>query len=138
MNHFPTFNSGVLDITITPENWEHIRARREFQQRYFGRIGILGEWIDSDLYVVRGHGYPYPLLVWWKGIWFVREVGTAYTAPADTIGLSPAVPTFGYVLYDISVRGKPDSDLMLKAAKLGVLPDDVVAKIAAARIGVAP
>jgi hypothetical protein len=94
---------------------------------------------DPDpLYVVYSYGRHWPLWANWRGLWFGN---TDKYGPTTSKHYSQTHPHKGFVgLSKIDMEylvlfGQPDNASVVKAAKLKLLPDELIPMATAARIG---
>lgn len=116
---------------ISSRDWDHIRNRQEFV-RYTpdGRSRLWG----SDygvMYAVFCYHAARPLVIHWKGVWLISEDTDLQVVP-----LSPAVFVPSLDLDRLFPLGNPSPDLLGRVLKSGVLSDEALAELVAARIGV--
>ena len=104
---------------------------------------LWGEWMtfadDSDpLYVVYSYGSHWPLYANWKGVWFANKDKASRTTSKH---YSQAHPHTGVVALSkidmeyLVLFGQPEDQHLVEAAKLKLLPDELIPMATAARIG---
>ncbi len=106
---------------------------------------LWGEWLSfSDgtpsLYVVYSYGkhWCWPLYANWRGVWFSNKDKFGRTTTkhsSQTHPLCPTVPLSKVDLEYLVLFGQPHDNDLVAAAKLRLLPDDLIPMAVAARIG---
>jgi len=130
-------------ITVT-SGW----AARQYVQKLqpFRNNAIKGEgpknaslWgeITGGLYVVYSYGRHWPLWANWRGVWFGN---TDKYGPTTSKHYSQTHPHKGFVGLDVGsmrmlIQKGPVPEHLVMAAKLKLLPDDLIPMATAARIG---
>jgi hypothetical protein len=97
--------------------------------------------LRDDIYVVYSYGQHWPLYINWKGIWFSNnDKSPSRTTSKHTSQTNPYVPTVpvsNYGLMDIVHKGYPAPELLVKAAKLKLIPEHLIPEATYIRIGAA-
>lgn len=140
-------------ITVT-SGWaarQYVQKLQPFRNNATGGKGpknasLWGEWTtfadDSDpLYVVYSYGRHWPLWANWKGVWFGN---TDKFSRTTTKHYSQTHPHKGFVgLSKIDMEylvlfGEPDATALVAAARLKLLPDELLGVAAQMRLAGAP
>jgi hypothetical protein len=104
--------------------------------RHLKGATLWSEFTTTGLYVVYSYGRHWPLLINWKGIWFMNTEKSSRTTNRHRgyVNPGPAVPlSLGEMEYIVSVGPAPEHLVM--ASKLKLLPDDLIPEATRIRIG---
>jgi len=137
-------------ITVT-SGWktrEFVQKLQPFRNNATGGKGpknasLWGEWMtfagDSDpLYVVYSYGRHWPLWANWRGVWFGNTDKYGPTTSKHYSQTHPHTDVVALSKIDMEylvLFGQPDVTALVKAAKLKLLPDELIPMATQARIG---
>jgi len=97
--------------------------------------------LRDDTYVVYSYGNHWPLFINWKGIWFSNNSDTpSRTTTRHRTHANPwveTVPLTSMEMCRIAAYDKPEPDMLVKAAKLNLVPDYLIPEVTAIRVGAA-
>lgn len=97
---------------------------------------LWSEWLN-DIYVVYSYNRKWPIYANWKGIWFRNEDKYSPTTSkhqSQTHPLTLYVPVSRIDLEYTVLFGEPSPELLVNIARLGLLPDELLAKAAEIRL----
>jgi hypothetical protein len=97
--------------------------------------------ITGDLYVVYSYGRHWPLWANWKGVWFgnTNKYGpTTSKHYSQTHPLVAFAPMSTLDMEYLVLFGEPDATALVEAAKLKLLPDELLGVAAQMRLAGAP
>lgn len=99
---------------------------------------LWGERVSDELYVVYSYRRGWPIYINWKGVWFSNEDKYSPTTSkhqSQTHPLVTTVPLPRRVMCDFTVAGEPPMpEVLVKAAMLNLLPDELIPEATRARI----
>jgi hypothetical protein len=93
---------------------------------------------QGDSYVVYSYGRHWPLYVNWRGIWFSNRDKYSPTTSKHASQANPLVNTVPLPKIDLEylvLFEVPHDNDLIEAAKLNLLPEDLIPMAAAKRIG---
>jgi hypothetical protein len=131
-------------ITVT-SGWvarQYVQKLQPFRNNAAGGKGpknasLWGE-ITGDLYVVYSYAPHWPLWINWKGIWFGNIDKFSRTSSKHFSQTHPHVayvPMSKLDMEYLALFGEPDASTLVKAAKLKLLPDELLTEATRIRIG---
>ena len=95
----------------------------------------------GDTYVVYSYGNHWPLLINWNGIWFANKdkspSRTTTRHTSQTNPYVPAVPLSSMEMCRMASYSKPEPEMLVKAAKLKLIPNHLIPEVTAIRVGAA-
>jgi len=89
-------------------------------------------------YVVYSYGRHWPLYVNWKGVWFSNKEKYSVTTSKHSSQANPlggTVPISKINLEYLALFGIPHDSDLIEAAKLNLLPEDLIPMAVVARVG---
>lgn len=91
----------------------------------------------GDLYTVFSYGHHWPLYINWKGVWFanrgkISRTTTKHASQAHP--LTQCVPLSIVEMEYLVLSGRPQPDILVKAARLKLLPEHLIPEATKARI----
>lgn len=98
---------------------------------------LWGEYV-GDLYVVYSYGKHWPLYANWKGVWFANQDKHSRTTTkhySQTHPLTDVVALSKIDMEYLVLFEQPHENDLVKAAKLKLLPDELIPMATQARIG---
>ena len=90
-----------------------------------------------SLYVVYSYGRHWPLYINWNGVWFSNTDKYSRTTTkhaSQTHPLTQCVPLSKIDMEYLVLFGRPQPDILVKAAQLKLLSDDLISEVTKARI----
>lgn len=97
---------------------------------------LYAQW-EGDLYVVYSYGRSWPLYINWNGVWFSNTDKYSRTTTkhaSQTHPLTQCVPLSKIDMEYLVLFGRPQPDILVKAAQLKLLSDDLISEVTKARI----
>ena len=97
---------------------------------------LYAQW-EGDLYVVYSYGRHWPLYINWNGVWFSNTDKYSRTTTkhaSQTHPLTQCVPLSKIDMEYLVLFGRPQPDILVKAAQLKLLSDDLISEVTKARI----
>ena len=93
---------------------------------------------QGDVYVVYSYGRHWPLYVNWKGVWFSNKDKYSVTTSKHASQANPlggTVPISKINLEYLALFEMPHDSDLIEAAKLNLLPEDLIPMAVVARVG---
>jgi hypothetical protein len=142
---------SMTDKITVASGWkarQYVQKLQPFRNNATGGNGpknasLWGEWVtDVDdkplLYVVYSYGRHWPLWMNWKGVWFGnidKHSRTSTKHFSQTHPLTAYVPMSKLGMEYFAIFQEPDAPTLVEAAKLKLLPNELIPMATAARIG---
>lgn len=98
---------------------------------------LWGEFVSDGLYVVYSYRRSWPIYANWKGVWFANKDRFSRTTSkhqSQAHPLTQCVPVERISLEYLALFGEPVPELLVRAAQLKLLPDELIHEATKARI----